>query len=152
MKKLILSSVAVLGLSAGFSAPAQAQVLVGSPSQGASMTGAASFTNFNGSTSAIAGQVTFPSGIFVNGTNVDIAPVADPAVPATDGFIGTAAGGDLQLVELGVTPEGTVDNTTLIPGATANVEAAVATAITGDATTTLNARVSLIRAWRSGLD
>jgi hypothetical protein len=150
MKKLILSSVAVLGLSAGFSAPAQAQVLVGSPSQGASMTGAASFTNFNGSTSAIAGQVTFPSGIFVNGTNVDI-PFSVPAVPATDGFIGTAAGGDLQLVELGVTPEGTVDSTTLIPGATANVEAAVATAIS-DGTATLNARVSLIRAWRSGLD
>jgi hypothetical protein len=149
MKKLILSSVAVLGLSAGFSAPAQAQVLVGSPSQGASMTGAASFTNFNGSTSAIAGQVTFPSGIFVNGTNVDIAPVADPAVPATDGFIGTAAGGDLQLVELGVTPI-VLDSTTLIPGATANVEAAVATAITNAAD--LNNRVSLIRAWRSGLD
>lgn len=140
MKKLILSSVAVLGLSAAFSAPAQAQVLLSSPPAGGSITGAASFTNFNGSTSAIAGQVTYPVGVFAE----------DVVVTLTDPTVGAADTGDLLLSELTVAP-GTIDTTTLLPGTGSSVEAAVATLIS-EGTATLNDRVSLIRAWRSGLD
>ncbi|TVU55593.1 MAG: hypothetical protein EA414_00890 [Arthrospira sp. PLM2.Bin9] len=139
MKKLILSSVAVLGLSAAFSAPAEAQVIISSPPAGGSITGAASFTNFNGSTSAIAGQVTYPVRVFAE----------DVVVTLTDPAVGGAATGDLLLSELTVAP-GTIDTATLLPGNGTSVEAAVATLIS--TSTVLNEQVSLIRAWRSGLD
>ncbi|MBS0018652.1 MAG: hypothetical protein KFF72_20270 [Arthrospira sp. SH-MAG29] len=141
MKKLILSSVAVLGLSAAFSAPAEAQVILSSPPAGGSITGAASFTNFNGSTSAIAGQVTYPVGVFS----------PDVVVTLTDPTVGGADTGDLLLSELTVATASTIDITTLLPGTGSSVEAAVATLIS-EGTATLNDRVSLIRAWRSGLD
>jgi hypothetical protein len=137
MKKLILSSLAVLGLSAAFVAPAEAQVLVNSTPPGGSITGAASFTNFNGSTSAIAGEVTYPEGIFAEDVNVVL-----QAIIGTD-----PTAGDVILSDLLVDPL-VIDVTTLLPSNTSSVEAAVATLITNAAD--LNEQVSLIRAWTSG--
>jgi hypothetical protein len=143
MKKLILSSVAFLGLFGAFVAPAQAQILVNSTPTGGSITGAASFTNFNGSTSAIAGEVTFPANVYA----VDV--VVTPSAVLSGG----AATGD---VILGILTVGSTAAPTVIsPTTGTSVESAVAAAITGvptaGATTpNLNTQVSLIRAWTSG--
>jgi hypothetical protein len=143
MKKLILSSVAFLGLFGAFVAPAQAQILVNSTPSGGSITGAASFTNFNGSTSAIAGEVTFPANRYA----VDVRVVPQALLS------GTAAGGDVILGPLRVLS--TTAIATIDPTTGTSVESAVAAAITGVPTTgattpNLNTQVSLIRAWTSG--
>jgi hypothetical protein len=139
MKKLILSSLAVLGLSAAFVAPAKAQVLVNSTPSGASITGAASVTNINGATSAIAGEVTYPEGIFADDVTVTLTPPTD-----------TFASGEATLEVLVVS--GTMDKATLLPTNTSNVEAAVAAAINSGAVTAadVSEQVSLIRAWTAG--
>jgi hypothetical protein len=140
MKKLILSSLAVLGLSAAFVAPAEAQLVSVPSSSGGSMTGAASFTNFNGSTSAIAGQVTFPSGIYAEDVTVTL--TTPTAVPSS---------GEVVLEVLAVTSTTITVPATPVPG---SVEEAVAAVIDGTATT-VNAAdiedvVSIARAWASG--
>jgi hypothetical protein len=139
MKKLILSSLALLGFSVAFSAPAEAQVIISSPPAGGSITGASSFTNFNGSTSAIAGQVTFPTGVYAQKVRV-----------RNTTRLGAADDGDVVLTGLTVDQDG--GTATALPGTTTtSVEAAVATLINAG-TGGLNGQVSLIRAWRSGLD
>lgn len=136
MKKLILSSVAFLGLSVALVAPAQAQVIVNSTPSGGSVTGAASFTNINGATSAIAGEITYPSYVYPDsGVTVTLtAPV------------GTVASGEVILVELNVAADSVLE---VLPNTGTSVESAVASEITA-ATGDLNAQVSLIRAWTSG--
>lgn len=135
MKKLILSSLAVVGLSAAFVAPAQAQVIVNSTPPGGSITGAASFTNINGSTSAIAGEVTYPGLVYADDVTVTVTPT------------GGVLTNDVTLDLLNVATA-TIDTTLMTsPGST--VEAAVAqeiTAATGDVST----QASLIRAWTAG--
>jgi hypothetical protein len=140
MKKLILSSLALLGFSVAFSAPAEAQVIISSPPAGGSITGASSFTNLNGSTSAIAGQVTFPTGVYAQKVRV-----------RNTTRLGAAAAGDVVLTGLTVDQGNGVTATPLPGTTTTSVEAAVATLINAG-TGGLNGQVSLIRAWRSGLD
>jgi hypothetical protein len=143
MKKLILSSLAVLGLSAAFVAPAEAQVLVNSTAPGASITGAASFTNFNGSTSAVAGEVTYPSRVYATDVVVTIGDGTGT------GILGAAIDGNVVLTILNV------GVTTALQVATPDttVEGAVSADLVAlDPATSpgLNQYVSIVRAWQSG--
>lgn len=141
MKKLILSALTIAGIAA-FAAPAQSQVLVNSTTSAASATGASTFSNFNGATSSIAGQVTSGTASF----NIVEVEVINPPV-ATD-ITGTQA----ILSELTVTATPVIAT----PPAPVTFEAAAAAALTNVTDTTnpadsdLNAQVSLIRAWTSG--
>ncbi|MCT7960273.1 hypothetical protein NG791_06280 [Laspinema sp. D1] len=147
MNKVILSSLALLGLSVAFVAPAQAQdnvnprVLVNSTSPGASITGAAAVRNFNTMTSTAAVQVTYPNGVYAE--SAIVSPVYNPA-----------AGGTITKDTIVVLQSVEVKPVTLKLDAPqgASVEGAVATLITGGQATTLGDRVSLIQAWRSGLN
>ena len=142
MNKVILSSLALLGLSVAFVAPAQAQtaptnVLVNSPTGGASITGATVIRNKNGLTSAAAVQVTFPNTHFAEGGVVTPVYSVDP----------------VDVDSIAVVTSVTVEATTLTVQAapTGNtVEGATAALIEGS--TSLGEQVSLIRAWRSGLN
>ncbi|MCT7967481.1 hypothetical protein NG799_14165 [Laspinema sp. D1] len=138
MNKVILSSLALLGLSVAFVAPAQAQsapnVLVNPTPGAASITGAASVSNMNGATSSMAVQVTFPATMY-----------AKDGKAAAD-FAGTVAQNDLRVNTITVTASELLN----IPTSANSFEGTAAAKLT--AAGTISDQVSLIRAWRSGLN
>jgi len=138
MNKVILSSLALLGLSVAFVAPAQAQssVLVNSTNSQGSITGAATVVNMNGLTSAMAAQVTYPSHVYALGGVV------------TPLYAMQTDGSTLLLTGLTVRPLDQLATTTL---PVSLVETAVAAKL-GGAHITISDQVSIIRAWRSGLN
>jgi len=137
MKKLILSSLAVLGLSAAFVAPAKAQLINGSTSP--SFTGAASFVNTDGSVSTSAAEAVFPDGyLFTSGGDATVTHIANPA---------NAAQTVISVIQLNATAAA--------PAAPATVEAEVAATLNGlsggiNDTNGLSQYVGIVRAWRSG--
>lgn len=153
MNKVILSSLALLGLSVAFVAPAQAQaqpsVLVNSTNSQGSITGAAIVSNINGLTSAVAAQVTFPALVYAVGAIVT--PVHGPKTQNDVNHIIIVENNDVNSIvlrSLTVTHTGTLATSELAVSA---VETAVATKL-GAAGITISDQVSLIRAWRSGLN
>ncbi|MCT7955754.1 hypothetical protein [Laspinema palackyanum] len=152
MNKLILSSIALLGLSVAFVAPAQAEdnvnprVLVNSTSPGASITGAAAVSNImNGITSTVAVQVTYPNGVYA--TRAIATPVYNPAAGTT-----ITKDSIVVLASVSVSPVDMANDLKIDAPHGASVEGSVAKLITGGDGTTLGDRVSYIRAWRSGLN
>ena len=136
MNKTLISSLVVAGIAGLSNIPAQAQTFnIGSSSP--SVTGAAISINMNGAVNALAGQVTFPNGVYATELDVDVRYTNDPS--SNQWFID-----QLRLEQIG--GNGNIPrNTSLATGNGTSIESAIASEISNGGNS-LSDTVSLIRA------
>ena len=137
IKKTIVSTLTLLGIAGLSNIPAQAQTFNVGSSSSPSVTGAAVNINMNGAINAVAGQITFPEGVYADtGFEVDPVYVSDP----------TSNGWRMALIRfdnIGTNAPISVD-TSLATGTTTSIESAIASEISTAGS--LSDTVSLIRA------
>ena len=136
MKKLLISSLTLLGIAGLSNIPTQAQTFNVGSSSSPGVTGAAVTINMNGAINAIAGQITFPEGVYATELIVDPRYTNDPT--SNQRFINQlrleGTGGSNRILR----------NTDLATGTDTSIESAIASEISTAGS--LSDTVSLIRA------